>query len=86
VTFPHARTPFANFRLAVNQRIREANGSWRDRDASFFKVNVWRDQAENVAELLGKGNRAVVLGRLRTRWWETPVGFQNSPTGPNVGF
>jgi single-strand DNA-binding protein len=45
-------TPVANFRLAVNQRVKDANGTWRDGEASFFKVNVWRDQAENVAESL----------------------------------
>jgi len=69
-----------NFRLAVNQRIREADGTWRDGEASFFRVNAWRDQAENVAESLAKGNRAVVLGRLRTRSWETPEGDKRSVT------
>jgi len=69
-----------NFRLAVNQRIREADGTWRDGEASFFRVNAWRDQAENVAESLSKGNRAVVLGRLRTRSWETPEGDKRTST------
>jgi single-strand DNA-binding protein len=73
-------TPVANFRLAVNQRVKQDDGSWRDGDASFFKVNVWRDQAENVAESLTKGNRAVVLGRLRTRSWETTEGNKRSST------
>jgi single-stranded DNA-binding protein len=76
--FTQNGTPVANFRLAVNQRVKEADGSWRDGEASFFKVNVWRDQAENVAESLGKGNRAVVLGRLRTRSWETAEGDKGS--------
>jgi single-strand DNA-binding protein len=68
--FTQNGTPVANFRLAVNQRIKQDDGTWRDGEASFFKVNVWRDQAENVAESLGKGNRAVVLagcGRGRGR-------------------
>jgi single-strand DNA-binding protein len=73
-------TAVTNFRLAVNQRIREADGTWRDGDASYFRVNAWRDQAENVAESLSKGNRAVVLGRLRTRSWETPEGDKRSVT------
>ena len=47
-------TAVTNFRLAVNQRIREADGTWRDGDASYFRVNAWRDQAENVAESLSK--------------------------------
>jgi single-strand DNA-binding protein len=78
--FTQNGTPVTNFRLAVNQRIREADGTWRDGDASYFRVNAWRDQAENVAESLAKGNRAVVLGRLRTRSWETPEGDKRSVT------
>jgi single-strand DNA-binding protein len=78
--FTQNGTPVANFRLAVNQRVKQDDGTWRDGDASFFKVNVWRDQAENVAESLGKGNRAVVLGQLRTRSWETPEGDKRTST------
>jgi single-strand DNA-binding protein len=73
-------TPVVNFSLAVNQRIKDADGTWRDGETSFFKVNVWRDQAENVAESLAKGHRAVVLGRLRTRSWETPEGDKRTST------
>ncbi len=32
------------------------------------------------ADTLGKGNRAVVLGRLRTRSWETPEGDKRTVT------
>jgi len=78
--FTQNGTPVTNFRLAVNQRVKQDDGSWRDGEASFFKVNVWRDQAENVAESLGKGNRAVVLGRLRSRSWETPEGEKRTST------
>jgi single-strand DNA-binding protein len=73
-------TPVVNFSLAVNQRIKDPDGTWRDGETSFFKVNVWRDQAENVAESLAKGHRAVVLGRLRTRTWETPEGDKRTST------
>jgi len=69
-----------NFRLAVNQRIRQDDGTWRDGETNFFRVNAWREQAENIAESLAKGNRAVVLGRLRTRSWETPEGEKRSVT------
>jgi single-strand DNA-binding protein len=62
-----------NLRVAVTQRIQQ-DGQWRDGDTSFFKVNVWRSQAENLAESLGKGDRVMVAGRLRQRSWETPEG------------
>ena len=69
----------ANFRLAVTPRVREGD-SWKDGETSFFRVNVWRQQAENVAETLQKGNRCIVVGRLRTRSWETPEGEKRSVT------
>jgi single-strand DNA-binding protein len=69
----------ANFRLAVTPRVRDGD-SWKDGETSFFRVNVWRQQAENVAESLSKGARCVVVGRLRTRSWETPEGEKRSST------
>jgi single stranded DNA-binding protein len=67
--------PVANFRLAVTARIKDGD-SWRDGDTSFFRVNAWRQLAEHVAESLTKGDRAVVIGRLKSRSWETPRGGQ----------
>jgi single-strand DNA-binding protein len=69
--------PVANFRLAVTARIKDGD-SWRDGDTSFFRINVWRQLAEHVAESLTKGDRAVVIGRLKSRSWETPEGDKRS--------
>jgi single-strand DNA-binding protein len=51
----------AVFRVAVSGR--------REREASFFTVVVWRDQAEHAAESLSRGSRVVVVGRLQQRSW-----------------
>ncbi len=67
----------ANFRLAVTPRIRQGD-SWTDGETSFFRVNCWRQLAENVTETLGKGTRAIVIGRLRLRSWETDAGEKRS--------
>jgi single-strand DNA-binding protein len=69
--------PVANFRLAVTARIKDGD-SWRDGDTSYFRINVWRQLAEHVAESLAKGDRAVVVGRLKSRSWETPEGDKRS--------
>ena len=71
--------PVATFRLAVTARVKDGD-SWRDGETSFFRVNVWRDLAEHVAESLSKGDRAVVVGRLKLRSWETPEGEKRSVT------
>jgi single-strand DNA-binding protein len=67
----------ANLRVAVTQRVQQ-DGEWRDGDTSFLKVNVWRGQAEHLADSLAKGDRVMVTGRLRQRTWETPEGEKRS--------
>ena len=67
----------ANFRLAVTPRVRQGD-QWTDGETSFFRINCWRQLAENVTENLGKGARAIVIGRLRLRSWETDEGERRS--------
>ncbi len=69
----------ANFRVAVSRRVKDdATGQWKDAETSFFRVNAWRSLGENVAESLTRGSRVVVVGRLRSRSWETPEGDTRS--------
>jgi single-strand DNA-binding protein len=68
----------ANFRVAVNRRYKDQSGEWKDGETSFFRVNAWRNLAENVAESLTRGSRAVVVGRLRSRTWESQEGETRS--------
>lgn len=63
----------ANFGIAVNRRWRDRSGEWQDK-ASFFDVVVWREQAENCAESLTRGDRVIVTGRLESRTWESEDG------------
>ena len=77
VRFTPGGTQVGSFRLAVTPRVREGD-QWKDGDTSFFRVNVWRDLAAHAAESLSKGDRALVLGRLRARSWETPEGERRS--------
>jgi single-strand DNA-binding protein len=75
--FTNNGTPVSNLRVAVTQRVLEG-GAWRDGPTSFFRVNAWRETATHLAESLHKGDRVVVLGRLRQRSWETPEGERRS--------
>ncbi len=63
----------ASFRIAVNRAYVNREGQ-RSEDTDYFRVNVWRQQAEHVAESLTKGARVVVVGRLRSRTYETAEG------------
>ena len=65
----------ANVRVAVNRRIRNnQTNEWEDKLDGYFTVNVWRDQAENVAESLHRGNRVLVTGRLTSRSYQDKEG------------
>jgi len=77
--FTNTGIAVTSLRVAVTQRIQQ-DGEWRDGDTSFFKVNVWRGQAEHLADSLAKGDRVMVTGRLRQRSWETPEGDKRSVT------
>src|SRR4029450_10030989 len=76
--FTNNGTPVVNFRVAVTQRVQEG-GAWRDGETTFFRVNAWREQAPPLADsLIHKGDRVIVVGRLRQRSWETPDGERRS--------
>ncbi len=65
----------ANVRVAVNRRKRNSEtNEWEDQLDGFFTCNVWREMAENVSESLHKGDRVVVMGRLRSRSYEDREG------------
>jgi single-strand DNA-binding protein len=78
--FTNTGIAVANLRVAVTARVQDKDGTWRDGDTSFHKVNVWRDQAQNLTDSLSKGDRVMVTGRLRQRSWETPEGDKRSVT------
>ena len=55
--------------LAVNpRRFDKQAGEWKEQPAQFYRCSVWRDAAENAAEVLTeKGMRLVVTGTLNPR-------------------
>lgn len=69
-------TPMTNISIAVNRRY-QVNNEWQEQ-TSFFRGTLWREQAENVAESLHKGDRVILNGRLEQRTWETPEGEKRS--------
>lgn len=65
----------AKFRVASTARkFDKTTNAWIDEPPTFLTVNVWRQQAEQVAETLTKGKRVVVVGQLKQRSYETKEG------------
>jgi single-strand DNA-binding protein len=58
------------FNVAVNQSTKnQQTGEWVE-ETDWFRVTIWGDRAERMAENLRKGNKVFVEGRFRTRQFE----------------
>jgi single-strand DNA-binding protein len=58
------------FNVAVNQSTKnQQTGEWVE-ETDWFRVTIWGDRAERMAESLKKGNKVFVEGRFRTREFE----------------
>jgi single-strand DNA-binding protein len=66
-------TPVATIRLASNRRWNDRDGQQQE-ETTYLNVTCWRDMAENVAESLHKGDRAIAIGRLKVRSYENREG------------
>ena len=60
----------AKLRVAVNQRIQGADGTWQDGDPVFHNVSAFRALAENASNSLKKGDPVTVSGELEFRAFE----------------
>jgi single-strand DNA-binding protein len=65
----------ASFTVASTPRTFDKQSQeWRDGDALFLRCSAWRQMAENVTEGLRKGDRVVVVGRLKQRSFDDKDG------------
>lgn len=67
-----------SFGLATNRVYTSSDGTKKE-EAEFIKIVSWNKLAELCSQLLKKGRKVYVEGRLQTRSWETPDG-QNKQT------
>lgn len=61
-----------SFRLASSQRYFDKTaGAWVAGETNWYTVSSFRQLAGNVHESVHKGDRVLVMGRLRIRRWES---------------
>lgn len=65
-----------NFSVASNRTWKSADGE-KHTDTEWFNVVAWGYLAENTKQLLTKGSRVYVEGRLQTRTWQDNQGNQH---------
>lgn len=68
---------FCRFAIAVNRTFVNADGN---RDADFFNITVWRNQAENCGKFLKKGSKVAIVGSLQNRTYEDKEGVKRTVT------
>lgn len=58
-----------DFSMATNERKKDKSGEWHD-VPTWFRVTLWRNQAENAAKYLKKGSPVYIEGRLSMEEWQ----------------
>lgn len=66
----------ANFSLATSESYGQGEG--RQERTEWHKVVCWQGTAEYMAENAGKGDRALVEGRIQSRKWTDKEGHERT--------
>lgn len=61
-------TAVCDISLATNERKRDKSGEYQDA-TTWFRVTLWRNQAENASKYLKKGSPVYIEGRLSLEEW-----------------
>lgn len=67
----------ANFSLALNRRVKQSDGSYKD-EVSFVEIKLFGRTAEVANQFLVKGSRLLVEGRLQQETWQDASGQNRS--------
>ena len=73
-------TAVCSFGLATNRSWVASDSTERKEEAEFHRIVAWNKLAELCSQLLTKGRKVYVEGRLQTRSWETPDGEKRQAT------
>jgi len=68
-----------SFGVATNRRWKDKDGNSQD-STEFHDIVVWGKLAEICSQILHKGNKVYVEGRLQTRQWEAQDGTKRQRT------
>ncbi len=69
-----------SFGVATNRSWMPSEGGERREETEFHRIVAWNKLAELCSQLLTKGRKVYIEGRLQTRSWETPEGEKRQST------
>lgn len=70
----------ASFSIATNRSWMPSDGGEKQEKAEFHNIVAWSKLAELCGQLLHKGDKVYVEGRLQTRDWQTKEGQDRQTT------
>ena len=73
-------TAVCSFRVATNRSWTPSDSSERREETEFHRIVTWNKLAELCSQLLTKGRKVYIEGRLQTRSWDTPEGEKRFAT------
>ncbi len=73
-------TAVCSFRLATNRSWTPSDSNERKEETEFHRIVTWNKLAELCSQLLTKGRKVYIEGRLQTRSWDTPEGEKRFST------
>lgn len=86
--FLSSGTAKLSFSIACNHYWTDQSGEKQEK-TSFFNIVAWRTLAEDAGNVLAKGSKVVVTGRLEQRSWEDKDGGKRSTVevlADNIGL
>ena len=77
-TTPNGKS-VASFAVATNRRYQDASGERRE-EVQFHEIVAWGKLGEIAGQIVKKGSKVFVEGRLQTRNWEGQDGAKREKT------
>ncbi len=74
--YTNAGTAVSNFSMAVNESIKQKDGSYAD-TTNFFEIQYWGKPAEGVNPYLTRGRQIAIQGKLKHQTWVDNTTGQN---------
>jgi single-strand DNA-binding protein len=64
----------------VTSGRKKVGEKWEDVDTTYWNVSAFRQLAENAAESLSKGDKVIIVGKVKQRSYETAEGEKRTVT------
>ena len=78
VTFESGKT-LTRFSMATHQKFKQKNGDWKE-DIQWHNVNAWGPVGERMSNILSKGKKVIIEGRLIHQTYENKEGERKNRT------